>query len=211
MASNRRNRHRRAARSTPWRDPKPRILCVCEGMVTEPEYLNAFTTFHRNPRVQVVIDPGEGVPRTLVEKAKQRKQAAEKEARRQHDNNLAFDEVWCVHDIDEHPKLDEARVMAHDNGIKLAVSNPSFELWLILHFRDNPGAQHRDRMAAILRNFLPEYDKHVEFKRFAPGYKDAVARAHRLDQMADEDGETGRNPTTGVWRLTESIRGGEGD
>jgi hypothetical protein len=180
-------------------------------MVTEPEYLRAYTAHHRNPRVQVVIDPGEGVPRTLVEKAKQRKHAAEAEARRQKDDNLAFDEVWCVHDIDDHPKLDEARVMARDNGIELAVSNPSFELWLILHFRDNPGAQHRDRMVAILKDLLPGYDKHVEFGHVVHGYNDAVTRARRLDQMADEDGESGRNPTTGVWRLTESIKGGDGD
>ncbi len=207
MTSKRRNRSRRAARRTPWRNPKPLILCVCEGEVTEPEYLHAFTAQHRNPRVQVVIDPGGGVPRTLVEKAKQRKHAAETEARRKQDDNLAFDEVWCVHDIDDHPRLDEARVMARDNGIKLAVSSPSFELWLVLHFRDSPGAQHRDRMVAILRKFLPSYDKHVEFGCLADGYSDAVARARRLDRVANDDGESGRNPTTGVWRLTESIKG----
>ncbi len=100
--------------------------------------------------------------------------------------------------------------MARDNGIKLAVSNPSFELWLILHFRDNPGPQHRDRMATILKNFMPGYDKHVDFNSVAHGCGDAVTRARRLDEMADDDGESGRNPTTGVWRLTESIRG-DGD
>jgi hypothetical protein len=181
-------------------------LCVCEGDVTEPEYLRAFTAHHRNPRVHVVIEPGAGVPRALVEKAKQRKQEAEAEAKRQRDQNLAFDEVWCVHDIDDHPKLEEARVTALDNGIELAISNPSFELWLLLHLRDNPGAQHRDHLARILRQLIPGYNKHVEFVRFAPGYHDAVKRARALDKMADEDEEPGRNPTTGVWRLTESIR-----
>jgi hypothetical protein len=52
---------------------------------------------------------------------KQRKQEAEAEAKRQKDQNLAFDEVWCVHDIDDHPKLEEARVTALDNGIELAI------------------------------------------------------------------------------------------
>ncbi len=83
MVSKRRNRDRRAARPSPWRNPKPMILCVCEGRVTEPEYLRGFTTLHRNPRVQVVIDGGEGVPRTLVEKAKQRK----RKLRRMRDDN----------------------------------------------------------------------------------------------------------------------------
>lgn len=108
--------------------------------------------------------------------------------------------------IDDHPKLEEARVTALDNGIELAISNPSFELWLLLHLRDNPGAQHRDHLARILRQLIPGYNKHVEFARFAPGYQDAVKRARSLDRRADEDEEPGRNPTTGVWRLTESIR-----
>jgi hypothetical protein len=154
----------------------------------------------------VVIEPGAGAPRALVEKAKQRKQEAEAEVKRQRDQNLAFDQVWCVHDTDDHPRLEEARVMARDNGIELAVSNPSFELWLLLHLRDNPGAQHRNHLVRILKQLVPGYNKHVEFARFAPGYHDAVERARALDKLADEDEEPGRNPTTGVWRLTESIR-----
>lgn len=65
-------------------------------------------------------------------------------------------------------------------------------------------------MAKILRKFLADYDKHVDFERLVSGYMDAVERARRLDEMANEEGDNGRNPTTGVWRLTESIRGDEG-
>lgn len=203
----RRNRDRQPARRSPWREPKPRILCVCEGAITEPEYLRGFTSHCRNPRVEVVVVPGAGVPRTLVERARERKREAATDAKRQGDENLSFDEVWCVHDIDDHPKIDEARVMARDNGIQLAVSNPCFELWLVLHFRDDPGAQHRDHLARLLGQFLPGYEKHVEFSRFADGYGEAVRRASRLEELAERDGEPGRNPTSGVWRLTESIRG----
>ena len=151
------------------------------------------------------------MPRTLVERAKQRKLAADADARRLGDDNFAFDQAWCVPDIDDHPRLDEALVMARANGIDLAVSNPSFELWLILHFRDNPGAQNRDRMVRMLKRYLPDYDKHVEFEGLAFGYSAAVQRARSLDEMAAREGEPGRNPTTGVWRLTESIRGDHGD
>ena len=204
--ANRRNRNRRPARRTPWREPKPRILCVCEGEVTEPEYLCAFAKLPRNSRIEVVVEPGAGVPRTLVEKAKERKQKAETDAGQKKDTNLAFEEVWCVYDIDEHPKLDQARVMARDNGIALAVSNPSFELWLVHHFRDSPGMQHRVNMTRILKQVLPGYDKHIVFGRLEPGYQEAKQRARSLEERAEADGDPGRNPTTGFWRLTESIR-----
>ena len=209
MSSNRRNRPRRPARRDPWRDPKPLILCVCEGKKTEPQYLKAFTAYCRNPRVRLQVEPGPGVPRTLVDRAKLMKRDAERESKRQKDGWLAFDEVWCVFDVDEHPRLDEARVMARDNGISLAVSNPSFELWLLLHFRDDPGAQTRDTLLESLKAFIPDYDKNIQFQHWENGYSQAVTRARTLDKIAFDAGQEGRNPTTGVWRLTESIRGDE--
>lgn len=49
------------------------------------------------------------------------------------------DECWCVFDVEwpkNHPDLSQAVQLANDHGIHLAISNPCFELWLILHFED---------------------------------------------------------------------------
>jgi len=142
MPNARRNRDRRPGRRPPFRDPKPTVLIVCEGDVTEPEYFLGFRSACRNTRVKIRIADTHGVPMTLVETAKGYKSEAEEEAAREKDDNLAYDSVWCVFDIDEHPHVPEARQMARDSGIYLAVSNPCFELWLLLHFRDNPGQAH---------------------------------------------------------------------
>jgi len=62
-------------------------------------------------------------------------------------------------------------------------------------------------MQNLLSTKIPGYDKHVDFERdFTAGYDAAVQRARRLDEVAEADNDAGRNPTTGVWRLTESIR-----
>jgi hypothetical protein len=95
--------------------------------------------------------------------------------------------------------------MADDNGIELAVSNPCFELWLLLHFRENPGARHRHDLQTMMRKCIGSYDKHLDFRAFAAGYADAFDRAARMQQQAEGDGEPCRNPTTGVFRLTDSI------
>lgn len=142
-----------------------------------------------------------------MELAKQYKEQAQAKANREGDDNLAYDSVWCVFDIDEHPRVGEAMEMARDNDICLAISNPCFELWLLLHFRDNPGAQIRDRMKTMLIKHVPEYDKHVDYAAYSAGYGQAVTRASRMDQDAEEVHEPRRNPTTGVYRLTELIRG----
>jgi RloB-like protein len=208
MTSNRRNRERRPARAEPSRPPRKRILVLCEGQNTEPQYLLGFKQWCRNPLVRVVVDHEHGVPLTLVQRAKDSKAEADRQAARERDDNVAYDEVWCVFDTDEHPNLDRACQMARDNDIEVALSNPCFELWLLLHFRESPGVQGRKDLARLLRKHVHAYDKHIDFGDYEHGYDSAVARAKRLDTTAQTDGEDRRNPTTGVHRLTESIRVG---
>jgi hypothetical protein len=180
---------------------------VCEGEVTEPEYFRGFGQRTRNSSVEIQIADQHGDPLTLVEHAERHKHEAEEQARRERDSFLRFDEIWCVFDVDEHhkPRLNDARQLARAKGIDLAVSNPCFELWLLLHFRDHPGAWHRHDVQDMLKVFLPSYDKHLDFDELADGVAYATRRAGRLDQDAESEGESGRNPTTGVYRLTDSI------
>ena len=207
MPKRRRDRERRPARRAPFLEPKPLILVVCEGEITEPSYLNGFKKACQNPRVDIHIAPEHGVPRTVVEVAKTGKKEAEKAAKNEGDDNLKYDQVWAVFDVDEHPQIPDAMQMVRDNGIELAISNPSFELWLLLHFRDSPGMKGRKAIANLLKKHVKDYDKHVDYEGdYQDGYATAVARAKRLDEQAAADGEPGRNPTTGAYRLTESIR-----
>lgn len=134
---------------------------------------------------------------------------SKKAAKNHEDDNLRFESVWCVFDIDDHLMIPEAKQMALANKVNLAISNPSFELWLLLHFRDFPGMQHRDKIREMLKAFVPGYNKHVEYQLFAPGYSEAVRRATKMDELAAELSEDGRNPTTGVYRLTAIIHGPE--
>lgn len=205
--ANARNRQRRPGRRPAFRDPKPTILVVSEGEVTEPEYMLGLQRACRNPRVTVEVAKEHGVPKTLVKIAKQNKEEAKARAAQEKDDNLAYDSVWCVFEIDTHPDIGEAQEMARDNGIDLAISNPCIELWLLLHFQENPGAQLGAKMKAMLIKHVPKYDKHVDFAAYSTGYPQAVTRASKMDQAAEEADEPHRNPTTGVYKLTELICG----
>jgi hypothetical protein len=148
----------------------------------------------RNSTVKVSIPREHGDPRRLVEIAKG--MGAEE-----------FDEIWCVFDRDQHERFHEAIQMARDNGFELAVSNPDFELWLLLHFRESPGARHRDDLRRLLRDeHLPGYDKKLDFDKLAPGVPAATRRAERLARDAHDLGDDPfKNPTTGFYRLTNSM------
>jgi hypothetical protein len=208
MTSRRRLDDRSIRRRGPTRDPKHRVLIVCEGRETERGYFKAFQHEVRNPRVHVEVARETGVPRTVVEEAIRLKREAEGDAKRQRDENLLWDEVWGVFDVDEHPHLDQARQLAEHHGIALAVSNPCFELWALLHFQDQRAHIERHKARVALQGRLPGYDKALDFPKVHPGYSDASRRAEQLDRDAERHGKPGRNPTTGVYRLTEVIRSG---
>lgn len=210
VSSRRRNRERRPPRRRASRQARRRLLVVCEGERTEPEYIRGFKRQVRNNLVTVEVSKERGDPRKVVEIAKTRMLDAKREARKSHDTWLELDEVWCVFDRDEHERYDAAVNMAQDNDLELAVSNPSFELWLVLHFRESPGPQHGDTLRRMLRDkLLPGYDKGIDFEALAAGVEVATERARRMDEDAEAMGEPRRNPTTGVYRLTHSIARGE--
>tara|TARA_R110002095_G_scaffold152319_4_gene132444 strand:+ start:2721 stop:3350 length:630 start_codon:yes stop_codon:yes gene_type:complete len=208
MSQKRRYQTRRPARRESFKETKPLILVVTEGMVTEPEYLNGLISQTRNPRVRVEVVGDAGVPKTIVEYAKDRKKEAITKARREKDDNLLFDEVWCDFDIDEHPNIPDAKQMAQANDIKLAISNPCIELWLWPHFAEQPGMRHRHEMQDMMKQHIPNYDKHVNYTDLDSGYKEAAKRAKKLDEQAQLDNDEGRNPTTGFWKLTSKICSG---
>jgi len=202
----RRDDRRGLARRGPVRDPLPLILVVCEGTVTEPEYLDGFRRAERANTVRVHIKTPGGDPLALVEHAAGVAAEARERARREEDDNQCYDEVWCVFDVDEHARLDEARRRARECGILLAVSNPCFELWLLLHFVDHTAHAERKRLAALLQQHLPGYGKHVDFQALSSGYAAAAARGAALDQRHARAGTEDANPSTGVYRLTTRIR-----
>lgn len=210
MAVPRRNQNRRSGRRPAFRDPRPVILVLCEGRKTEPTYLHGFVQTWQNACLQVRYGKPNGVPFSLVQRAKQLKDHAAEEERQKNEAFIAFDSVWCVCDVDDHPRLREAMKLARDAGIEMAVSNPCFELWLLLHFRESPGARDRADISRMLRAFIPGYTKVAEYTpQLHSAYLEASERARRMWNEAIEADDAERNPLTGVFRLTELIRTGK--
>jgi RloB-like protein len=204
----RRNRERKPSRKHPVRDARPLILVVSEGLNTEPSYFNGLAQQFSNRRVRVETRGGEGTPKAVVKAAKDYREEAIQTAKAAKDNNLIYEEVWCVFDRDEFTDIRDAFQMARDNGIRVAFSNPNFELWLYLHFRDQPGMKHRHDMIALVCEVVPVYDpeaKLVDISLFLDGYGEAVKRAERLCRRQDDLPLWDRNPYTDVHILTELI------
>lgn len=169
------------------------LLVYCGGQRTEPNYFEGLRASRRASSVTVKVR-GEGLaPGALVQAA-----AAYRERR-----PGVFDEVWAVVDVDQFD-VEVALVEAGRRNVNLAISNPCFELWLLLHHSDcrSHCAGCADA-ARRLKKQIPTYDKaQVDFAQFEAGVDDAIKRAKQLDPTGQD---WGQNPSTGVWRLVERI------
>lgn len=171
-----------------------RLLVICGSRVTERDYLRGLVDHLRNPAVSVRIMTHPCAPAQLVAYARAQFTALDGD----------FDEIWCVFDVDQFPDVAEAVETAAQHGIRVAVSNPCFELWLLLHFKEHGGhLATYNQVLPLLKRHVPGYDKaRLRFRDYAPHWESAQERARKMTPPGDEHKF---NPATGVWALTNEI------
>jgi len=87
-----------------------------------------------------------------------------------------------------------AKQQARDNQIHTAISNPCFELWMLVHFQDQSALIDRVHAQRECRGYLSNDEKDVPTAQLLPREGEAVARAVKLDAwQASRDCE-GANP-----------------
>lgn len=186
------------------RPERKTVLIFCEGEASEPDYLNALKRMpeiRNSTAINLVIDPSSGVPLDLVKKAALRKRS-----------DPEIDECWCVFDVEwpkHHPNLDRALRIASAEGIGIAVSNPCFELWLILHFQDHSAFLDNRRAEIISRRLDGRPGKRLDGAKYMPLRQDACSRAADLIARHEQDGTEfpNNNPSSTMHELLAAIEG----
>lgn len=202
---------RKNQRKPPARNEIARILILCEGRCTEPQYLHAFRSKFRIPEENMkVLCPPEipNTPIEMVRDAKARKSAGVD----------SFDEVWCVFDVEAKLTqqcrfgLQEALNAAERSGILSAMSNPCFEIWLLWHRVDHAAWIASDAVQRRCEELNITRGKHIQDagSLIRDFYDVAKSRAFSLDQTHDRN-EIKRpedmNPSSGMYKLVDAICG----
>lgn len=193
------------------RNPKKTLVVYCEGIRTEPEYLEALKKLpavRTAAAVELRIESQESgsAPLTLVESAvAARRRAAQEEGE--------VDEFWCVFDVEwpkNHPNLAQATRLASLNNINLAISNPCFELWLILHFKKHTGWLDNNAAKKLRSKCDGGSGKGVKTNLYLPKIQLACERAKQLNTMHAGNGTQfpHDNPSSGMYRLVKSAMTG---
>jgi hypothetical protein len=198
-----------------------RILIVCEGEKTEPNYFNWWKEKLENikkagksrtvGRIDVVPDDGIEVKgegkntESLVRRAIQYRDQA----------NIDYTQVWCVFDKDSFkPKQYNAAInKAHKENMKVAYTNEAFELWYLLHFDFvNTGVsreQYKEKLTILLgKKYKKNNPKMYEILLNLPNadQQKAIQRAKKLLKSYErERNYADQNPSTTVHELVEFL------
>lgn len=174
MGKDNQPKHRQVARDlrrrAAVRKPYERLLIVCEGEKTEPQYLREIQHAYRLATAHVQVLHGQlgTEPLQVLEYAL----AVFKEGDRERSIHAReFDRIVVVFDRDEHRTYYDALAKAaaqdgklrNDNGaavpLEVVASVPCFELWLLLHFEEVHAPLHRHVALERLKVHLPNYEK----------------------------------------------------
>lgn len=130
-----------------------KVLIVCEGSKTEPNYFQSFSLMKNSSSLVFEVIPDGGGINTLavVDKAIELR---DKAAQRQ----IPYDSVWAVFDKDGFPDsdFDNAIQKAEQNGIGCAWSNEAFELWYVYHFDNRSTPMSRTNYQSVITSRVRE-------------------------------------------------------
>jgi hypothetical protein len=177
------------------------FVIATEGAKTEPQYFNIFQTLKKE---QVIIHLRKGKNKSDPENVLKRMKEYLKTERLK-----PSDEAWMVVDKDQWrddqiDKLHEWTKQQKNYG--LALSNPKFEYWLLLHFADGD-IRSGQNIEKLLDSHLPSYShtKAVDPLKFKlENIEKAISRAKKRDAPPCEDWPRLPNRTT-VYKLVSNI------
>jgi RloB-like protein len=220
MAQNNQPKHRQQARDlrrhSAKRQPIERLLIVCEGSKTEPNYLNEIRQDLRLPTANVLVLPSQtgtdplnviAYAETLFLHGDAHKGISAKQ----------FDRVYAVFDRDDHHTY--AAALAKANALHLRLKNdeqrkvpfeaiasvPCFELWLLLHFEDVQATVHREVVYERLEKHLPHYQKGQQGHWASTKAHLASAHTRATDLAARHTAQEGVRPYTHMHALTQCL------
>lgn len=192
-------------RSTGTRRYKRLFVVATEGQLTEPAYFSLLNDAVVFSHVRLANAGNDSAPKHVL-----RRMEAELAKASMRDG----DKAWLVLDKDRWTHEQLTKVFAWTQGHSwrgLALSNPKFEYWLLLHFEDGHGVASSADCTRRLARHLPNYDKGIR-----PGLlsleqvRSAVRRAQQRDKPPCLDWPRDLGQTT-VYRLVDGILNASGN
>jgi RloB-like protein len=178
-------------------------MVFTEGKNSEPDYVNGLKRLPHiaeDVALNLQLFPEHGVPLTLVQHAIRQGKDPE------------IDECWCLFDVEwpkNHPNLMDAVSRARSRGVMLAMSNPCFEQWLVLHHQDQTKFLTTKDVEHLSRELDGRAGKSIDPATYMPLRKIASKRAEALAERHEHNGTRfpDDNPSSGMYLFLRSLEG----
>ena len=121
------------------------------------------------------------------------------------------DMVWCLFDVDHHTDKEIKKAIENaGNTVNVCLSNPCFDLWILLHFDDCVSKLSHKHAKAKVKIHLPNYSKTESFDKLKRRNRQkAILRAKKLNQMHKQNNvellSRKSNPSTQVFEVVEYL------
>jgi len=203
-------RGRNYDRRRPYLSLRERVLIVCEGEKTEPNYFKSLKKELKLTAVEVEIEGKMcgSAPISVVDYALSLKKDAKRSPIK-----TEYDVIWCVIDVEAptpHQSLDRAMDKSKANGLKIALSNPCFEYWYLLHFKKTSALMDsNEKVVKALRRYYHAYKKNdIKFFDVIYSKVDFAITNAKLVIKEKHYGKDLRNcnPSTDVHKIVEHLR-----
>lgn len=179
------------------------FIVACDDTYAPKQYFEFFNI----PRVQVhVVETtgGTSSARHVLDRLLQYERSCEED-----------DQLWLMLDTDHYTSKRHIRSFlaaikrAKQKGVRIALSKPCFEIWLLLHHLDETavtGLADASEVEGLLRATLGEYNKKGLKEKHYPieTLPDAIRRAERLDATV-EGGDIPNGNTSRIYLLWQAI------
>ena len=139
------------------RDLIKKFVISCEGSTTEKEYFKILQSLCWNyVSIEILTDKNKSSPDKVLERISKYNKSIK-----------PGDELWCVVDRDNWTESQFEELIRwsnqqhHEISRGVAISNPKFEIWLLVHFQNMPSHCGASECIRLLKQYLPNYDKHL--------------------------------------------------
>ena len=192
------------------------FLIVSEGEKTEPNYFSTFIGQRGSKIVSVKCKGGRKNTTQLIAEAKKIRDLDRKHGKE-------YDSIWIVFDKDLFPDKDfnNAIISAPRDDIHVAWSNPSFELWYLLHLCNTtkeltPAKCIREIEKIVNKSHVQKSAKPFKYDKASKDFSwleksinqpAAIGRAEKLLNSQTGGNYAKQNPCTTVYQLVRQLIG----
>lgn len=175
------------------------FVIAVEGIRTEPQYFSLFRQLSINVDIKTLEEKDRSSPEQVLARLESylKKSALKKN-----------DQAWLVVDKDSWTDNQLSKLVKwsrQNTNFGLALSNPKFEYWLLLHFEEPNSIKSPRDCNDKLKKHIPDYNKSINPRKITRTMVESAIQRAKSRDISTSNSLIPVFPGTTVYKLVEAI------